>query len=405
MELTKENQELVDGLNKKIETLTKEIDTAKEVAETSKENKIALTQMKELLEANQKELEAVKSAGQEQGNKINEIEAMKQTEEFKTFTEQLKAQLTENMEALKAFKDHSNPNNQLQLKAAGNMTTGNVGTTTYSLSRTIEPGLTDILGIDPLFETYCNVAPTNSSRIVYAEKKNRDGSTVFISEAAAKTKIDFDIVESESVARKVASYIKVSEEMLTDVDYIAAEITNELAYEVNLEVSEGIIAGDGIAPNLGGITTLAPAYGLTTILTTTPNTFDAIQAAATQIVTNNGRATHVFLNPIDYTNMGIAKGTTGYYVVIDGMVQMLPYLIVQSNQITVGEIIVGDMSKVIVRNLEAFRAEFGYDSDDWTKNMVTVRGERRVHMFIKSNHTPCFVYDDISDIITAITTP
>jgi hypothetical protein len=101
--------------------------------------------------------------------------------------------------------------------------------------------------------------------------------------------------------------------------------------------------------------------------------------------------------------MNISKGTTGYYVIVNNMAQMLPYQIIQSNEITAGNILVADLRKSIVRNLKGFVAELGYDGTDWSENMVTIRGERRVHHYIRDNHTPCFCYDAIADVKTAIT--
>lgn len=406
MELTPEQKELVEGLNKKIDTLNTELKAAKEVAEETKESVALVTTLKEELDANVKELESLKGTAKAQGEKINELvnSTTKGAEATLSIKEQIAKSIEDNKEAWEAFKSGRSNTFQVALKAAGTVTTGNItGGTSNVVSTTMLPGYVDILSVSPFVMDYCNLGRTNSSKIEYVEKKNRDGSTVFIAEAAAKTQIDFDWEKNTSDAKKVAPYIKVSDEMLDDVEFMAAAIEGELRYQTLLEASEGVLSGNGTGANLSGITNVAQAYGLTTVLTTTPNLYDAIRAAATQIMANNGRATHVFLNPVDATNMGISKGTTGYYVIIDGMVQMLPYQVIETNQITVGQILVGDMSKSNVRIYKDFDVQYGWENDDFTKNLVTVRGEMRLHHWIADNHTPCFVYDAIADIITAIT--
>jgi HK97 family phage major capsid protein len=321
----------------------------------------------------------------------------------KTFAEQMKEQIEKSPEQWEAFKTRKSNAFQWVLKASANMTTSNINSTTNVVSTGIEPGLIGILDDEDFIMRYCDVGRTNNAIISYTEKRNRDGSTVFIAEAAAKNKIDFDIVKTESNARKVADYITVSEEMLTDVDFMAAEIRNELVYQVMKAANAGILSGDGNAPNLSGLTTIAPPYSLTTVLTTTPNNYDCLAAMAAQIRTNNGKATHVFINPIDAANLKISKGTTGYYVVVNGELVSLPYMVIENNQIPVGFLLMGDMRKSKVRILEDIRVESAWNSDDFVKNNVTVRGEMRLHHYVPVNHRPAFVYDAIADILTAIT--
>lgn len=191
--------------------------------------------------------------------------------------------------------------------------------------------------------------------------------------------------------------------MLDDVDFMAAEIESELMYQIRKAAGSGVLSGDGNAPNLKGITQYAAAYSLTTVLTETPNNYDALIAAATQIKINGGIPTHAFLSPVDVANMKINKGTTGHYVIVNGEMTLLPFQVVEVADFTVGKLLMGDMRKSKVRVLQDVTVEYGYDSDDFTKNMKTVRAETRLHHYIADNHAAAFVYDDISDIITAIT--
>lgn len=68
------------------------------------------------------------------------------------------------------------------------MTTSNINSTPNVVSTSVVPGLIGPMDIEPMVINFCDVARTNSAIIHYVEKKNRDGSTIFISEAAAKTK-------------------------------------------------------------------------------------------------------------------------------------------------------------------------------------------------------------------------
>ena len=400
-------EQIVEALNKNIAELKTTIETkasGEDVVSTSKE----VAELKATLEGKVTELDSLKASMIEQGNTITELQnktVQSQTIKVGSIEDQLRAAIEADQEGFKAFKEKRSNSFKVELKAAGNMTiAGNVTPDAINVASTsVVPGYVDILPVNPLFDTLTNTGNTDSSIIQYIEKVNRDGTTIFIGEGDAKNQIDFDWKKNTSTAKKVADYIKVSEEMLDDISFMASAIENELRYQINLKTSSEILAGVGTGDFLKGITQYAQAYTLTTVLTTAPNTYDVLKAMATQVTVNNGTATHAVLNPIDYVNMGIAKGTTAFYVIIDGFVQQLPFMVVQSNQIPVGYALVADMSKSIVRNYKAFTVDYGHDASDFTTNMVTVRGERRVHHYIADNHTPCFVYDAISDVVTAIT--
>lgn len=355
-------------------------------------------------------IEKLHAAAIKQGQEITNLRNKREAGiEGKTFAQQIKEQIEENKATYDAYKSGATQTLKLSLdlasaqKASANMTTANINSTANVVSTSTVPGLIGPMDIEPMIVNFCDVARTSSATIHYVEKKNRDGSTIFIAEAAAKNKIDFDIVKNTSLARKVADYIKVSDEMLDDVDFMAAEIESELMYQIRKAVSAGVLSGDGTSPNLKGITQSAQAYALTTVLTDAPNNYDVLIAAATQIKLNGAMPTHAFLSPVDYANMKIKKGTTGHYVMVGGEVAQLPFQVIEVADFTVGKLLMGDMRKSKVRVLQDITVEYGYDSDDFTKNMKTVRCETRLHHYIADNHAAAFVYDDIADIVTAIT--
>lgn len=355
-------------------------------------------------------IEKLHAAAIKQGQEITNLRNKRESGiEGKTFAQQIKEQIEANKERYDAYKSGATQTLKLSLdlaaaqKASANMTTANINSTGNVVSTSVVPGLIGPMDIEPMVTNFCDVARTNSAIIYYVEKKNRDGSTIFIAEGAAKNKIDFDLVRNTSEARKVADYIKVTDEMLDDVEFMAAEIESELMYQIRKAASAGVLSGNGTAPNLKGITASAQAYALTTVLTDAPTNSDALIAAATQIKINGGMPTHAFLSPVDYANMKIKKGTTGHYVMVGNEVAQLPFQVIEIADFTVGKLLMGDMRKSKVRVLQDITVEYGYDSDDFTKNFKTVRAETRLHHYIADNHAAAFVYDDIADIVTAIT--
>ena len=367
-----------------------------------------------------KELADVKAAGvkapegydtvkSELASLVAAVNAMKENpaqkaSKGKSVKDQLKAFAEANQEKWAAMKKGELKNLEIpiDIKSATTMLESNaLGGSSYLPYREIVPGVTDIARTAPLIEQYANTSTTGSANIVWVNKTNPEGTVVFLAEGEVKTLLDFNFATETSVARKAPGKIKVSTEMLEDFDFMAAEIENELRYQVDNAVDEGLLTGDGIAPNLAGITSYAGSYILTTLDAVDASNSDAIIAAATQIETLNFKASHAFVNPIDYANMRLTKDSTGQYVTVLGM--PLGVEVVSSNKVTQGYVLVADMSKYIVRNYKPFTISIGHTGDDFERNLVTIIGERRLHAYASDNNTGAFVYDTFANIKAALT--
>lgn len=293
-------------------------------------------------------------------------------------------------------------------KAAATMTVGNsTGGSAFVPTIEMVPGLVQIARNQPFIEQYANTSATSSSRIVWVEKTNPQGQAGMTAEGTLKPLISFEIKTNESFARKVTDKIKISTEMLDDIDFIAGEIENELKYQVDIKVDAQLLSGDGTGSNLKGITAYVGGYVLTTVKTTgTPNDADAIRAAITQPISLNFRTNYAFINPIDAANMDLTKNTQGSYIIppfqsATGLV-IAGVPIVETNQMPVGTLFVGDMTKFVVRNYKSFAIQYGWVNDDFELNLVTIIGERRLHCYIADNNVGAFVYDTFANIKTAI---
>lgn len=330
----------------------------------------------------------------------------------KSIATQLKSYLEENKEKWDAFKSEKKGTFEIELdlKAAGTMTVaGNTNSSNYLPQIEMVPGYVDLVRNRPFLEQYANTSGTNRSRIVWVEKVNPDGQAEFIGEGELKPLIDFEWKTNRSDAKKVADKIKVSTEMLDDIEFMAAAIQNELAYQVDILVDDELLTGDGLGDNLKGIDAYAGGYVLTSLTTTDPNNADAIRAGGAQLASLNFLATHAFINPIDAANMDMIKTVDGMYTIppfktADGT-RIGGVRVIETNQIPVGSVLIADMTKFTVRNYKAFRTTMGWVNDDFEKNLVTFIGERRLHSYIADNHTGAFIYDTFANIKTALMLP
>ena len=375
----------------------KKLEKAHEKAEADKAVKEAVEKATEPLINGLKEVKEEIMSVKEQTTPIqNEVE--------KTTLELLK----EKAEELKALKE--NKSGSIQIKAAGSMTVAG-NTTGRVVPVDLERGITRIVRRKPFLESYSASGTTTSNLYEFVEQKNPDGGAGNTAEGTAKTQADFDLVAASLPVKKITSYIKVSKEMLDDIDGMASEINTELVELLQLRKDDQILNGDNTALNLRGILNTATAWaaGGFALGIVKPTEADVLRTAIDQIMVANFMPTEIFMHPTDVTKMDLAKDTSGQYVFRPlansyGLsVGQIP--VVANTGIAVGTFLVGDMTKNKVITREGITLSIGYENDDFTKNFVTILGETRLVNVMKSNHYLAFVKGTFSTAITALTKP
>lgn len=135
----------------------------------------------------------------------------------------LGALLAEKAEELKAMKEKSGASVQITLKAAGTMAEStNITGQIPQAER--EDGITRIVRRNPFILQLVNVGTIMSNVWEWVEQKNPDGGASMTAEGAAKSQADFDLVVASANVKKVTAYIKVTKEMLDDVELMRSEI-------------------------------------------------------------------------------------------------------------------------------------------------------------------------------------
>lgn len=286
----------------------------------------------------------------------------------------------------------------LEMKTAGTMTiAGNYSGGIVGLSGW-DPEFARIQRRRPFLREIIRVVPTSNQYISWAEQANPDpGSASNVAEGAAKPQSDFDIVERNMQIRKVATFIKVSKEMLADIPYIAGEINTELRELVELQFDAQLLSGTGVDPQLKGILQYAASFSVASTLLETPmaNWFDVAVAAQAQIAYANFYADTILVNPATLAQMMLTKDTLGQLIypwyITNGILNINGMTVVANNGVTVGSFVVMDAKRSTLALREDFNIQIGYVNDDFTKNLVTILAEMRGAHYIKTNYANAFV--------------
>jgi HK97 family phage major capsid protein len=268
-----------------------------------------------------------------------------------------------------------------------------------------------VIGSEPKAESvirrFANVANANGRSVTYAEFAAGEGDAEWVPEGGVKPTMSAEVSEVTVVAGKVALGAKLTEETLTDLPQLVAEIRAEIINRIGLAEEEGILNGNGEGGTVKGVSENMAGFSLTSLKIKEPNTFDAIVAAYTQIISTSNMAYRpnlVLVNPLDYAGMQLAKDANGQYLrpfkAGDELVQGLQ--VVTTTAVAQGTIIMGDFNYLNIRDTWELTVTFGWENDDFTKNLVTMIGEKRLVPYIKAQYKTAFVKDTIANIISGI---
>lgn len=378
------HKEYNEAVNKEIEDAIKAKTSKKDVEDMIKEATKGLESF-----ATKEQIEELKESLREQGETLTSLNTESKTSQ--TFSEVLKSSLDGVGEQLKGLKDRKGENVRIEVKAVGNMTFAtNVTGQVPQAER--EAGITRIVRRNPFLINLTGSSPISGPHWEWVEQKNPEGEPAMTAEGVKKAQIDFDLVLADAKVKKVTAFIKVSKEMLDDIDLLRSEIDQELIERINLKLDEQLLSGDGLGENLTGMEANATPWAAGTFADTIAeaNNADVLKVAINQVMINQFDPNVILMHPSDVTAMELEKASDGHYILppfrtADGT-QISGIRVISNTGITQDDFIVGDITKYGVRVREGLTIDVGYENDDFTKNFVTILCEGRFVSRIKSNH-------------------
>jgi HK97 family phage major capsid protein len=183
----------------------------------------------------------------------------------------------------------------------------------------------------------------------------------------------------------------------------------DLMEAIEQNIDDAILNGGG-GTSLVGLIGNIPTFVAGSFAATVPsaNISDVIRIAKAQIEAANFMPTHVVLNPEDVAKIELTKAQDGAYTYPafwDMNMNVAGLMVVSSNNITAGTLVVGDFTKLNIKFREDVNLQVGYENDDFTRNMVTILAEARLVSYVKGNDVNAFVEADIATAIAAIDAP
>lgn len=306
--------------------------------------------------------------------------------------------LESNKETLDTLK--GNRSASLSFKAAGTML---ISTNVSGGNVPVEQRLAGVNAIPSRRVRLLDVVTrgtAESNIISWVYQANKDGSAGGTAEGDVKNQIDFDLVVASESVKKRTAFIKVSEEMVNDISYMESEINNELMRELLKDVEAQVYGGDGTGTNLNGIKTVSSSFVAGAFAGTVDNAneFDVLTVAINQIqVAEHDDPTYAFVHPNTITALKLIKASSTDRRYIDRLTMVAGQLsldgvtLVPTTLVTAGEYLIGNFDLSTVYDKGEISIEIGRDSDDFTKNLLTVLAEWRGLVIVKNNNRTAFI--------------
>ena len=363
-----ELKDIQDAFNPMIEALKKE------AAQNEQKHAAAVAEINEEMKKQGSSAAEIKSAVDKLNEEITVIKAAKGREGFgggkvKSFAEEVK-------EGLESVKDHlanfkgGREEILFSVKAVQNM-----------LSSTTHTGDLDItrLNNSPAFGQFSNhlrailsVFASQSDVVNYAQEvvPAGEGSFGTQTEGSAKTQIDLDTKMITLNLTTEAAFVKVSRQMLRNLSFLSQYINSQLVekFARHEDVKYlNAIAASATAASTGASATIEKLIDYIAQVYAAGHMPNGIMTTAA------GWSSLMKTKPNDYgTPANVVISPSGQ-AVING----IPVYVNQS--VTAGKVYVGDWSKAIIAQSEAFNIRTSeFDQDDFVKNLVTVRAEAAI---------------------------
>jgi hypothetical protein len=274
------------------------------------------------------------------------------------------------------------------------------------------PGVVPVTLPAPKVYDAVRKVPVSSPELITVNRTPVDGDFEWTVEGGLKPFLKFGYSTESVQARKLPARTKTSKEALADIDWIQSDTENMLKDEFLRKLSSEILNGDGTKNasdpvnndfRILGLKYFAPTYIQTCMdgRVQTPELSEVLFAAATQIknLGFEGSLT-AFVNPCDWAVEVLRKNTLGELLDIKRLLEQIN--VIPTSEMALDEFFIGDLSMYTLYVREEFNITYGYENDDFSRNLVSVLGEGRVFGFTSQNNVGAFCADSINAVKTLI---
>lgn len=234
-----------------------------------------------------------------------------------------------------------------------------------------------------------NVAPTMSNAIEYFVETafDENGAKSQGGEGALKNKNAMQFTKKTATVETIANWLPVSRQVLDDAPMLQSHIDGRLTYAVEKELEDQVLFGTGTDNEVLGIMA-TPGIGNIGAPAGTDTTIDHIRKAIAQVRLSEYEATGIILNPTDWANLELEKGSDGHYIWVTvpngGETRLWRVPVIETTAMEEGRFLVGAFglgAQLWDRMQSTIRISESHD-DYFARNLIAVLGEMRAALTV-----------------------
>nr|WP_312296118.1 phage major capsid protein [Brevundimonas diminuta] len=240
----------------------------------------------------------------------------------------------------------------------------------------------------PRIRSLLNVGSTGSNLVEYAKQSVRTNNAGVVGENTLKPESDYAWVKADAPVRTIAHWVPISRNTLDDAASLQTELDSELRYGLDIAEDEELLNGDGTGEHLTGLRSEATAYAAPFVLADeTP--IDTLRLALLQLELEDYAGDGFILNPMEWARIELTKNTMGGYIFANVLQLAGPVLwgrsVVSTTAMDQGDFMAGEfgVAGTIYDRMDAEVLFSTEDRDNFVKNMITARAEKRLAFAIK----------------------
>lgn len=237
--------------------------------------------------------------------------------------------------------------------------------------------------------------PVTSSSVQYLKNSAFTNGAKVVAEGTVKPESTFQFKLATANVETIAHYTKITEQLAQDAPAVQAFINAKMIYGLQLKIDEQLVNGQGAeSSELVGLlkdATTCTDYSteLTELKPSIKTMADFALAIKTKLETTGYAPKYLILNPIDWASLALMKDTRGLYILggpasVAGKT-LWGMSVVTTPSMPQGKYLMSDFALgATIFDRQEVAVEIDREQDDFTKNLFTIRVERRLGLAVEN---------------------
>lgn len=233
-----------------------------------------------------------------------------------------------------------------------------------------------------------NVARTTSNMIEYVKELGFTNNADVVTEGTEKPESEITFEDDTAPVRTIAHWIHISRQAMDDAPQISGIIDGRLRFGLEAAEEDEILNGDGTGQHVDGLIAQATAYSAPFTPAGTLTNIDKLRLAMLQASLALYPADGIVIHPTEWARIELTKTTDGAYLFANPQAVAGPTMwglpVVATQAMTGDDFLVGafGMAATIWDRMDTEVLISSEDRDNFVKNMLTVRAEKRLALAV-----------------------